>query len=284
MDEVRENYDAEFDVDLSDVFGAAEETADQPEPEAAADEGTEGAAGSGGTEGQSAGATEQTEQADQPDDVYHLKWLDEQKDVNREEVTQLAQKGLDYDRVKGRLEAQRAQTEQYKKFHDDNEEAVRDLQAFMEETGAKSVAEVLDGLRVGRKVSAGTARDVAVAQVAQERAERALKWSTTKREDAASKSQEKAAADVRAFIEAHPDEDLAKLLPELSEDLDKTQDLEKAYTAYSMRKLQKQVKELTDALAAEKQNKSNRQRSAGSARSAGGETVKDDPFLAVLMS
>lgn len=284
MDEVRENYDAEFDVDLSDVFGAAEETADQPEPEAAADESPEETAGSGGTEGQSAGAPEQTEQADQPDDVYHLKWLDEQKDVNREEVTQLAQKGLDYDRVKGKLEAQRAQTEQYKKFHDENEEAVRELQAFMEETGAKSVAEVLDGLRVGRKVSAGTARDVAVAQVAQERAERALKWNTAKREDAASKSQEKAAADVRAFIEAHPDEDLAKLLPELSEDLDKTQDLEKAYTAYSMRKLQKQVKELTDALAAEKQNKSNRQRSAGSARSAGGETVKDDPFLAVLMS
>lgn len=284
MDEVRENYDAEFDVDLSDVFGAAEETADQPEPEAAADESPEETAGSSGTEGQGAGAPEQTEQADQPDDVYHLKWLDEQKDVNREEVTQLAQKGLDYDRVKGKLEAQRAQTEQYKAFHDENEEAVRELQAFMEETGAKSVAEVLDGLRVGRKVSAGTARDVAVAQVAQERAERALKWSAAKREDAASKSQEKAAADVRAFIEAHPDEDLAKLLPELSEDLDKTQDLEKAYTAYSMRKLQKQVKELTDALAAEKQNKSNRQRSAGSARSAGGETVKDDPFLAVLMS
>ena len=284
MDEVRENYDAEFDVDLSDVFGAAEDTADQPEPEAAADESTEEAAGGSGTEGQGAGAPEQTEQADQPDDVYHLKWLDEQKDVNREEVTQLAQKGLDYDRVKGKLEAQRAQTEQYKAFHDENEEAVRELQAFMEETGAKSVAEVLDGLRVGRKVSAGTARDVAVAQVAQERAERALKWNTTKREAAASKSQEKAAADVRAFIEAHPDEDLAKLLPELSEDLDKTQDLEKAYTAYSMRKLQKQVKELTDALAAEKQNKSNRQRSAGSARSAGGETVKDDPFLAVLMS
>jgi hypothetical protein len=284
MDEVRENYDAEFDVDLSDVFGAAEGEADQPEQEAAADESTEEAAGGSGTEGQGAGAPEQTEQADQPDDVYHLKWLDEQKDVNREEVTQLAQKGLDYDRVKSKLEAQRAQTEQYKAFHDENEEAVRELQAFMEETGAKSVAEVLDGLRVGRKVSAGTARDVAVAQVAQERAERALKWNTAKRENAASKSQEKAAADVRAFIEAHPNEDLAKLLPELSEDLDKTQDLEKAYTAYSMRKLQKQVKELTDALAAEKQNKSNRQRSAGSARSAGGETVKDDPFLAVLMS
>jgi len=49
---------------------------------------------------------EQTEAAVQPEEErFTLKYMGQEHSVSRDEVTSLAQKGMDYDRIRGRLEA-----------------------------------------------------------------------------------------------------------------------------------------------------------------------------------
>ena len=73
----------------------AEDTADQPEAEAE----------------ETAAEPEQKE----TDQSFELKHLDEVRTVNRDEVIQLAQKGMDYDRVRGKYDEAKPQIEWYAK-------------------------------------------------------------------------------------------------------------------------------------------------------------------------
>lgn len=274
----------EFEFDFSDLESEDAAEADQPEEADAQD--TEGEDESKPDTEAAEATVDQPEQTNVEDgETYHLKWLGEQKDVTREELIQLGQKGMDYDRVRGKLDEATAKNAELEKqqetlvqFRTENAEALQELRDFMDEYGLENPADVFDAMRIGRMTQQGVNREVAAAKVAQGRAERRLERQTkqaTEKSDA-DKLKEKAAADLKAFSSEHPDVDLNELLPKLSEELSKTHDLEKAYVNYERKRLEAELKAAQDALKAERQNKSNAARSAGSQANTGGSEEADD--------
>ena len=89
------------DIDMSDVdFGAPADDAEPTEgatPETDPADQHEPEEGGGGT-GEAEDKT-----AEKETDQFTLKHLDETKTVSREEVVTLAQKGMDYDRLEGKV-------------------------------------------------------------------------------------------------------------------------------------------------------------------------------------
>ena len=86
------------DIDLSDLT----EEVEPSEPAVAEGEGAEAPK-----------ADQPTEVETRSEDGFTLKWMGEEKSYTREEVIPLAQKGIDYDRVKGQLEESRQKYADY---------------------------------------------------------------------------------------------------------------------------------------------------------------------------
>lgn len=270
------DYEASFDAAMEGILGGEPE-ADQPEG------GTQEQEAAGGTGGEEesvpSGEGEAAEQGgDQPvseaADSYHLKWMDEEKDVTRDEVVTLAQKGLDYDRIRGKyddLKAAHAELEAYKAKYG---EALEDLEDFMSENDLGTVGDVLDALRVAKLTQKGIQREVASEQVKRNRAERALARMRTQAEKKQESEQKEsqAQADIRAFLRDHPGEDLKALLPKLEKDLAETGNLEVAYLRWSLREAKKEAEAAKAKAKAEQKNAENKKRAPGSMQSAGGGT------------
>lgn len=288
MDEAQD-FEVSFDAAIEGVLGAEPE-ADQPTgeqtEEAAGTTGAEEASGETGTEQTAEPEADQPEvKQEQEPDVYHLKWLDDVRDVNREEVVQLAQKGLDYDRMRGQRDEARTALSELEAYKAKNAATVEDLEDFMTENNLESVGEVLDAMRVARLTQKGVNRDVAIEQVKRGRAERALARAQkqTEQKQETEKKESQAEADVRAFMKAHPDESLKDLLPKLEKDLTETGNLEVAYLRYSLRQARKEAADAKESARAAAQNADNKRRSGGSMQSAGGGTDGVAEALAKLV-
>lgn len=279
-------YDDTFGVDLSDVL-SGEPSADesgaedigsaggesQQEPGEAGAEtgGDDGHAGDGGENG--AGTPE----------TFELTYLGEKRTVNRAEVVQLAQKGLNHDRLQEQWNGLKAARDELQGWRQANQSAVDEVTAYLKETGGNDIGQVLDELRVSQMQKQGLSEDVARERVARQRAERQLMAGKASQSQAADRRQ-KAADDIAAFRRAYPDVAVdAALLGRLKDDLAATGNLASAYMRAENRRLVAELEASKKAAAAAAQNASNRQRSAGSQKSSGGET-QDDPFLSALFS
>lgn len=279
-------YDDTFGVDLSDVLSgepSADETGaedvgsagseSQQEPGEAGAEtgGDDGHAGDGGENG--AGTPE----------TFELTYLGEKRTVNRAEVVQLAQKGLNHDRLQEQWNGLKAARDELQGWRQANQGAIDEVTAYLKETGSNDIGQVLDELRVSQMQKQGLSEDVARERVARQRAERQLMAGKASQSQAADRRQ-KAADDIAAFKRAYPDVAVdAALLGRLKDDLAATGNLASAYMRAENRRLVAELEASKKAAAAAAQNASNRQRSAGSQKSSGGET-QDDPFLSALFS
>lgn len=279
-------YDDAFGVDLSDVL-SGEPSADesgaedigsaggesQQEPGEAGAEtgGDDGHAGDGGENGTGTPET------------FELTYLGEKRTVNRAEVVQLAQKGLNHDRLQEQWNGLKAARDELQGWRQANQGAVDEVTAYLKETGGNDIGQVLDELRVSQMQKQGLSEDVARERVARQRAERQLMAGKASQSQAADRRQ-KAADDIAAFRRAYPDVAVdAALLGRLKDDLAATGNLASAYMRAENRRLVAELEASKKAAAAAAQNASNRQRSAGSQKSSGGET-QDDPFLSALFS
>lgn len=279
-------YDDTFGVDLSDVL-SGESSADeagaedvgsagggsQQEPGEAGAEtgGDDGHAGDGGENG--AGTPE----------TFELTYLGEKRTVNRAEVVQLAQKGLNHDRLQEQWNGLKASRDELQGWRQANQGAIDEVTAYLKETGGNDIGQVLDELRVSQMQKQGLSEDVARERVARQRAERQLMAGKASQSQAADRRQ-KAADDIAAFKRAYPDVAVdAALLGRLKDDLAATGNLASAYMRAENRRLAAELAASKKAAAAAAQNASNRQRSAGSQKSSGGE-AQDDPFLSALFS
>ena len=279
-------YDDAFGVDLSDVL-SGESSADesgaedvgsaggesQQEPGKAGAEtgGDDGHAGDGGENG--AGTPE----------TFELTYLGEKRTVNRAEVVQLAQKGLNHDRLQEQWNGLKAARDELQGWRQANQGAIDEVTAYLKETGGNDIGQVLDELRVSQMQKQGLSEDVARERVARQRAERQLMAGKASQSQAENRRQ-KAADDIAAFRRAYPDVAVdAALLGRLKDDLAATGNLASAYMRAENRRLVAELEASKKAAAAAAQNASNRQRSAGSQKSSGGET-QDDPFLSALFS
>lgn len=284
---MNEFMDEEFGVDLSDLVSdddgnqtdeeTSEETAEESEPAEESEEQTE--------------ETKQPEEEPtqepkaEPEELFDLKFNKEIRKVNRQEVTELAQKGLNHDRILEQRDHLQQENAELLKFKQENEAIIGLLDAAAQKSGTDRNT-FLQSVRENAYVSQGLSRDAAHERVLREDAEQRL--SRTEKADAekqqAQQGQELARQqDIERFLKLYKDVDPNTIPKEVWDDVRNGETLVSAYGRYENRQLAESNRKLQESINALKQNEKNKQKSIGSAKTEGKETAKD-PFLEYLFS
>ena len=257
---VEEVSDAEFDAiwdsdDDSPMFAEtdSEAEADQPSEEQTQTEETQ--------------PTEAEQpQAESPDQDYlELKHLDEVKRVNKEEAKVLAQKGMDYDRIRGKLgEAENAiqQLQKYESFLNEIKGDFATLDDLMNDTRARVKAD-----------KEGISYDEALTQVRE--ANQPKQESNAQQADIGAVIQQIRKQSYLEFAQAYPNVEPKDIPEEVWKDMDKTNNLLASYVKY-------EAKKLKDENAVLKKNAENKSRSVGSMKSSGNSGLEKSEFDRIL--
>ena len=267
--EVEDSWD---DIDLSDLADEGEVAEEDTEATVEESESTEAPE-----------ADQQTEAEEQTTDSFTLKHMDEVRTVSREEIVPLAQKGMDYDRIKGQLETAKNDLREYQQVKADLSKQNERLQ-FLEEL-AKEQNMTLDELIENTQVQVmhrKTGKDMEVCRgiVANER--RARELQAQQATVTATKDQNaKRDADIAEFMKAYPElaSDPKNVPNEVWEAVNKGESLLSAYRAYEVKALRAELEQQKAAAAEEKRKQENKSRSTGSQKTKGTKTA--DPFDAI---
>ena len=239
--------DADFDAMWADddsndeVFAeeVSEEVADQPAEETATEE---------------AEPTESEAQPETPDQDYlELKHFDEVKKVNKDEAKVLAQKGMDYDRIRGKLDeatALNAKLQKYEDFLNELKGGFNSIDDLMNDTRARLIAD-----------KEGITREQALERVksANQQKEQAQQQAQFNRNAV---YEEMRRESLTAFLSAFPGVKAKDIPQEVWDDMKTTNNLVASYAKY-------EAKKLADENAVLKKNAENKARSTGSMKSAG---------------
>lgn len=234
-----------------DTDNTAEET-DEPE----AGEPTEGAEEGGGNDEAEPEADDKAE-----DQRFVLRHLDTERAVTLEEMKTLAQKGLDYDRI-------REQNESFKKAEDGYAAL---LKALAKHDGT-DVDGIVDSLWAGLIAEEdGVDNAVALERAKLRRVQRELDG---KRQESEQSAEEKAAEEKRregfiAFSKAHPDVKAQDIPKEVWERVNGGMSLLDAYGLHELKELRAENKRLKDKTAAKEKEAENAYRTTGSAATSG---------------
>lgn len=272
--------DDDYDVDLSDIEVEEDEeeqdgnqTDEESSSEATEDEKKEPSAE------ESAGTSEE-----KPDtDTFELKYNKEIRRVNREEVTELAQKGLNHDRILAQRDELQRENGELQKFRQENESNLNLLNSAAELAGM-SVSQFLNNIRENALVAKGMSRDAAKERVLREDAEQKLARKSA--EDAAKAenekrektSQERIKRDSEEFARKYKDVDPKTIPQEVWEAVSSGESLVAAYGNYLAEQTAKENEKLRAEIEALKKNEENRSKSIGSMKTEGQQKGKD-PFL-----
>ena len=250
-DQPEQETDADGQEALTD--GADQPQEEQPAGEADADQ----------------GGQEKAEQANQPE-TFTLKYLGEEKSVSREEAVALAQKGMDYDRI-------RTERDELRQYRQEADPALGLVKGYAERNGM-SVPDYIDYCRKQELMAQGVNEQTAAAQVAVEKQQLQLQAQNAEREaqrqreaEQQRQAQEREEArkrDIASFLETFPEVKADSIPREVWEMVSKGQPLVSAYTLYQNRQLQTE-------LAAERQNKRAAATTTGSRSTAGAESAKN---------
>jgi len=273
---MEENQDIGFDEFMSAFDEDLDYQNETPEESTDTDTGTDADNGDTAADGSDDGADTDQPDAEEPSDnqnqqpadgeTFTIKVNKEERTCTREEVISLAQKGADYDRIKGRLSEQ---------------QATMDLLADFAKESGTDIPGLLDNLRLNLLKKQGLSEDVAKERLAREKLERenaALKASATPEATAEETPKEKAQREIADFQKAFPDVPLTdQLYEKLKSDIvNGGFSMTDAYRRMKDREQADRIKELEAQLAAEKQNNANRAASPGSQKDSGGRRKKDD--------
>ena len=229
----------------------AEDTADQPEAEAE----------------ETAAEPEQKE----TDQSFELKHLDE---VNRDEVIQLAQKGMDYDRVRNKYDEAKPQIEWYAK----NATSVKWMEAIAQKQGM-TFEELVDQTRA-QIMADETNQSLAVCRgiVANERKAAELEKEKARMDTPEARKQR----DIQDFIREYPEQakNPEALPKEVWAAVNRGETLVNAYRAYELKEVKAQLEQQKIEAARKAQEEKNRARSTGSL-STSGKSTADAEFDAI---
>lgn len=207
---------------------------------------------------------EPKEEAKETDQFFELKYMGETKKINSNDIVPLAQKGMDYDRIR----AERDELKSGKSRLDELEEVMKDA---AEITGLTQ-EEFIDNIRA-RAIQAKAEKD-GKPITEEEAAKQAKSLRETKAKEKAAESKadkqtadeqaekEKSRASIQKFMELYPNVKAQDIPQEVWEEAGKTGDLAGAYTRYENKRLKAELE-------AERQNKKNKERSTGPRRSTG---------------
>ena len=183
--------------------------------------------------------------------------------VPREKMTELAQKGMDYDRVRQQRDAARA-------FQQENESTIASLKALAESVSpGMTISDLIDRMRVNMLVAQDVPEAVATERVARENAERMLREKSDA-ESAEATKKERVNAEIRDFHAKYPGVDVSEReIREMSGDLAAGMSFVEAYQKRQLQEKESALESLRRQLEAEKKNNQNRASSPGSQSDAG---------------
>ena len=207
--------------------------------------------------------TEQSDTESPDQDYLELKHLDEVKKVSKDEAKVLAQKGMDYDRIRGKLgEADNVikKLQTYEEFLKEIQGDFPTIEDLMNDTRARVKAD-----------KEGISYEDALAKIKE----------TNQSKEAAPAIDEGAViqkirkASFEEFAREHPEVKPTDIPKEVWEDLEKTNNLSASYAKYEAKKLKEENETL-------KKNAKNKSRSTGSMRSSGNASYEKSEFDRIM--
>ena len=218
---------------------------------------------------------------------FTLRVNKEDRTVTREEMFALAQKGMDYDRVKSQLTERDNTIAQMQQKLDGSQEAMDLLQMISEET-KMPIPRLLDQVHINMRMKKGETEAEAKANIRAIKAERQIAAAQEKAKEqksAQDNATAKAESDLNEFRKRFPDVPLdEKLLEAMKPDVLKGMSLADAYQKQLLAQKNAEIAELKRQAAAAEQNRKNRAKSPGSQNDVGGKRTKsaEDDFFAAF--
>ena len=254
--------DRSSEADSAETDAGTEGADAQPETETPETKGEAGEDGAGQSEEQKAPQT------------WNVKHMGQEKTLGVTDVTpELLQKGLDYDRIRGKYDEAKPVMEMFTQFA---------AKAGM------SVSDYVKLIRQEAKRAGGMSQAEAQRAVELEDREAAVsaKEAEAKAQEAAKKDgEDRVKNDLAQFAQAFPEvyeqaKSDKKAIPDsVWKDVNAGMPLTAAYARYAVAKANEEAKAASQRAEAAAQNRKNALRSTGSMRSAGSDTRSSDPFL-----
>lgn len=261
----------------------AEEAQEEPENDETAEEVMEDEAEKVDAEGNNEGNN------GDPEQKFTIKVNKQDIELTAAQMVEYAQKGADYDRVKGQLETSR-QNEQTLQAEVDKSKPVMEILKLAAEQGGMSVDQLLENVQIGLLKGKGMSEAEAKAEIRAAKAEKQLKTMTeqqTQRKAAEDSQNKRAQREIAEFRKNFPDVQLTEeLCGKLASDVQAGMSLTNAYLKMENSRLAAELEAQKQQQAATAQNKKNRAKTPGSMRDSGGGRTKDlaDIFEDVLFS
>ena len=292
MNQIPEQEPETTDAFLDGWDGEAEAAADQPEVDAEPMGGgkkppTDGAGESAqtpneGTEppadAEQAAQTQQTEAetVDARPQTWELRHMDEVRRVNEADMVALAQKGMDYDRIRSQYDEFKPVMEMVNHFANQQGLNTKDYISMLRAQAKQ--AEGLSEADARRSVELEDREAVVAAAEAERQAPQdAMEQAQRAEAEAASRRQ----ADIQEFQQTFPEaaKDPNSIPPQVWADVRNGSSLVAAYARYAVQQARQDAADAKRETASVQQNQKNAARSTGSMRSAGDGLKSKDPFL-----
>lgn len=250
------------------------ETASETEDaQSASDGGAAETAAEAGAEAQ----TETTEQkADAPEKTWTLRHMDETKNVGEAEMVTLAQKGMDYDRIRAKYDESKPAMEILSIFAKQKGVSIADYVSFL-----RTEAKKADGLSEAEARRSIELEDREAAVTAREAEQAAERQAAEQANAAANAAAQRRKADIDEFAREYPDvaRNPDAIPKEVWDAVAAGSSLTVAYAKYTAKQAREEAERTRSAAQAAQQNIKNAARSTGSMQSAGQNAGGRDPFL-----
>lgn len=258
-----------------------EDTAEEETEPASETEGAQSAPDGGAAEtAAEAGAEAQTEtteqKADAPEKTWTLRHMDETKNVGEAEMVTLAQKGMDYDRIRAKYDESKPAMEILSIFAKQKGVSVADYVSFL-----RTEAKKADGLSEAEARRSIELEDREAAVTAREAEQAAERQAAEQANAAASAAAQRRKADIDEFAREYPDvaRNPDAIPKEVWDAVAAGSSLTVAYAKYTAKQAREEAERTRSAAQAAQQNIKNAARSTGSMQSAGQNAGGRDPFL-----
>lgn len=219
---------------------------------------------------------DQPAQQQEPPKTWKLRHLDQEKEVNEQELTSLAQKGLDYDRIREKYDETKPLMDLFSQFANKAGMSTKDYIAFLRQEAKKAQgmneAEAKRAVELEDREAAVSAKEAAEAEKTREQ-----QAAQTEKADAERRRQ----ADILEFQKNFPEaaKDPKNIPPEVWESVRNGNSLTVSFALWQVKQSKAEAEQAKQNAAATQQNERNASRSTGSMKSAGEENKSKDPFL-----
>ena len=216
------------------------------------------------------------------DGTFTIKVNKEERKVTLEEMTTLAQKGADYDRVKEQnTKHQQTIADLQSKLEGvSSQQAVLDILGTIAQKSNSTLEQLAESLYINFRKSAGASEDVAREELKSAKLEKELnsyKAKQTQQQEQETDAEARAKRDLEDFAREYPEVELTEeLVDKLVPDIQNGMTLSAAYRKYEKAQDTARIADLERQLAAKAQNDKNKKRSPGSQRDSGGRSPKSD--------